>query len=84
MMGMTGEHNGVGFDNIVYMPCRPENNFFPDLSKVRVCMPACMHAVSREFPRPAPPRTPRCAHANTARSARAAVTGHRALASMTS
>ncbi len=36
MMGMTGQHNGTGFDNIEYMVCRPENDFFPDLSKVRV------------------------------------------------
>lgn len=34
IMGMTGGHNGTGFDNIQYMVCRPENNFFPDLSKV--------------------------------------------------
>jgi hypothetical protein len=34
MMGMTGGHNGTGFDNIEYMVCRPENDFFPDLSKV--------------------------------------------------
>lgn len=34
MMGMTGEHNGIGFDNVAYMQCKPENNFFPDLSKV--------------------------------------------------
>jgi hypothetical protein len=35
MMGMTGGHNGTGFDNIEYMVCRPENDFFPDLAKVR-------------------------------------------------
>mmetsp|Transcript_15517 Transcript_15517/g.33670 ORF Transcript_15517/g.33670 Transcript_15517/m.33670 type:complete len:444 (+) Transcript_15517:51-1382(+) len=34
MMGMTGAYNGTGFDNIVYMECKPENDFFPDLSKV--------------------------------------------------
>ncbi|GAX79233.1 hypothetical protein CEUSTIGMA_g6673.t1 [Chlamydomonas eustigma] len=34
MMGMTGEYNNAGFDNIVYMECKPENNFFPDLSKM--------------------------------------------------
>jgi LL-diaminopimelate aminotransferase len=34
IMGMTGGHNGTGFDNIQYMVCRPENDFFPDLSKV--------------------------------------------------
>lgn len=36
MMGMTGQHNGTGFDNISYMECRPENKFFPDLSKARI------------------------------------------------
>lgn len=35
MMGMTGEHNGTGFNNVQYMVCRPENGFFPDLSKVK-------------------------------------------------
>jgi len=34
IMGMTGDHNGSNFDGITYMECRPENNFFPDLSKV--------------------------------------------------
>ena len=34
MMGMTGEYNNTGFDKIVYMECKPENQFFPDLSKV--------------------------------------------------
>lgn len=33
MMGMTGDYNGTGFDNISYMECKPSNNFFPDLSK---------------------------------------------------
>jgi hypothetical protein len=35
MLGNTGTHNGTGFDGIEYMVCTPENNFFPDLSKVR-------------------------------------------------
>ncbi|KXZ48553.1 hypothetical protein GPECTOR_27g724 [Gonium pectorale] len=35
MMGMTGDHNGTGFDGIEYMVCNPENNFFPDLSKAK-------------------------------------------------
>lgn len=34
MMGNTGQHNGKGFDNIEYMVCTPENNFFPDLANV--------------------------------------------------
>lgn len=34
MMGNTGLHNGKGFDNIEYMVCTPENNFFPDLANV--------------------------------------------------
>jgi LL-diaminopimelate aminotransferase len=36
MMGNTGLHNGKGFDNIEYMVCTPENNFFPDLANVSV------------------------------------------------
>lgn len=36
MLGNTGTHNGTGFDGIEYMVCKPENNFFPDLSKVCV------------------------------------------------
>jgi len=35
MMGNTGNHNGTGFDNVQYMLCTPENNFFPDLSKTQ-------------------------------------------------
>lgn len=33
MMGQTGEvqQETTQYDNIVYMPCRPDNNFFPDL-----------------------------------------------------
>eukprot|EP00889_Picochlorum_renovo_P003581 jgi/Picre1/30611/NNA_005972.t1 len=34
IMGMTGDYNGSNFDGITYMECRPENDFFPDLSKV--------------------------------------------------
>ena len=34
IVGMTGDHDGTGFGGIQYMVCRPENNFFPDLSKV--------------------------------------------------
>lgn len=36
MYGKTGKYNSAAkqFGNIVYMPCTPENNFFPDLSKV--------------------------------------------------
>ena len=47
MMGNTGNHNGTGFDNVQYMLCTPENNFFPDLSKVRsVAPPTPMSASS--------------------------------------
>lgn len=33
MVGQTGEVNEetMQYDNIVYMPCKPSNNFFPDL-----------------------------------------------------
>eukprot|EP00798_Chlamydomonas_sp_ICE-L_P005344 gene5344-12939_t len=33
MMGMSGNHNGTGFDGIEYMVCNADNGFFPDLSK---------------------------------------------------
>ena len=37
MIGMTGEYKeGSGFDGVEYMVCRPDNQFFPDLSKVGV------------------------------------------------
>ena len=36
IMGMTGEYDegSKGFGKLQYMVCRPENDFFPDLSKV--------------------------------------------------
>jgi len=36
MFGKTGSYNSDTnrFDNIIYMPCTPENNFFPDLKKM--------------------------------------------------
>lgn len=35
IMGMTGgyNHSTNAFDGLEYMACRPENGFFPDLSK---------------------------------------------------
>jgi LL-diaminopimelate aminotransferase len=37
IIGATGEYkeNTQGFDKIVYMPCTPENDFFPDLKKLQ-------------------------------------------------
>src|SRR3989338_11143414 len=36
MYGKTGKYNEgrKQFENIVYMPCTPENNFFPDLRRI--------------------------------------------------
>ena len=36
MMGQTGDINPdtKQFKNIVYMPCNPSNNFFPDVTKL--------------------------------------------------
>ena len=36
MYGKTGNYNGKKnqFGTVVYMPCTPENNFFPDLRKI--------------------------------------------------
>lgn len=35
MVGMTGDYTGAGFEGIEYMVCNPQNNFFPDLSKIK-------------------------------------------------
>jgi len=36
IMGMTGDYDqeATSFSNVQYMPCTPENGFFPDLSVV--------------------------------------------------
>ena len=34
VVGAAGENNGTGYNGITYLPCTPENDFFPDLSKV--------------------------------------------------
>ena len=34
IVGAAGKNNGSGYEGITYMPCVPENNFFPDLSKI--------------------------------------------------
>ena len=38
IMGMTGDYNASSkaFDGLEYMTCRPENDFFPDLSQVSI------------------------------------------------
>ncbi|MCR5607215.1 MAG: LL-diaminopimelate aminotransferase [Treponema sp.] len=33
--GAAGANNGNGYNGITYMSCSPENNFFPDLSKIK-------------------------------------------------
>ncbi len=35
IIGAAGKNNGEGYEGITYMPCTPENNFFPDLSVVK-------------------------------------------------
>jgi LL-diaminopimelate aminotransferase len=37
ILGQTGPYTpfSSGYDKIVYMPCRPENGFFPDLTEVK-------------------------------------------------
>ncbi|MBR1640372.1 MAG: LL-diaminopimelate aminotransferase [Treponema sp.] len=35
IVGAAGKNNGSGYEGITYMPCLPENNFFPDLSKIQ-------------------------------------------------
>jgi LL-diaminopimelate aminotransferase len=33
--GAAGANDGTGYKGVTYMPCTPENNFFPDLSVVQ-------------------------------------------------
>ncbi len=35
IVGAAGKNNGNGYKGVTYMPCTPENNFFPDLSKIK-------------------------------------------------
>ena len=35
LAGAAGGHSGAGYEGIDYLPCSPENGFFPDLSRVR-------------------------------------------------
>jgi LL-diaminopimelate aminotransferase len=41
IMGMTGryEEASKGFGRLQYMVCRPENDFFPDLSQASILLP---------------------------------------------
>ncbi len=34
VVGAAGKAGGAGYEGIIYMPCTPENHFFPDLSVV--------------------------------------------------
>ncbi len=33
--GSAGKSNGTGYKGVTYLPCTPENNFFPDLKSVK-------------------------------------------------
>ncbi len=35
IIGAAGKNTGKGYKGVSYMPCVPENNFFPDLSKIK-------------------------------------------------
>lgn len=35
IIGAAGKNTGKGYKGVTYMPCVPENNFFPDLSKIK-------------------------------------------------
>ncbi len=35
VVGAAGANNGSGYEGISYLPCTPENDFFPDLSKIQ-------------------------------------------------
>ncbi len=34
IVGAAGKNNGTGYEGVTYMPCTPENDFFPELSVV--------------------------------------------------
>lgn len=46
IMGMTGDYNheATNFSNVQYMPCTPDNGFFPDISVVSTQQPTAAHA----------------------------------------
>lgn len=35
IIGAAGKNTGKGYKGVTYMPCVPENDFFPDLSKIK-------------------------------------------------
>lgn len=35
IIGAAGKNSGKGYKGVTYMPCVPENNFFPELSKIK-------------------------------------------------
>lgn len=35
IVGAAGKNTGKGYKGVTYMPCVPENNFFPELSKIK-------------------------------------------------
>ena len=35
IIGAAGKNTGKGYKGVTYMPCVPENNFFPELSKIK-------------------------------------------------
>lgn len=47
MVGQTGEVNEetMQYDNIVYMPCNPSNDFFPDLKVRPLCYQLLVHPI---------------------------------------
>ncbi len=35
IIGAAGKNTGKGYKGVTYMPCVPENNFFPEISKIK-------------------------------------------------
>lgn len=35
VIGAAGKNNGKGYKGVTYLPCTPENEFFPELSKIK-------------------------------------------------
>ena len=72
IMGMTGEYDegSKGFGKLQYMVCRPENDFFPDLSKVADCCRCMSMGKMKGRKGPAGLRCPACTTLATVSSRR--------------
>ena len=56
IVGMTGQYDQAsqGFGRLHYMVCRPENDFFPDLSQASCCACSIPASIPSQLPGPCP------------------------------